>query len=104
MPSHIAGAVTPVVAWMKKVSHRNAPGAISAMAFIVNPVSPRVAFISTEVFSAIDSPYYFDCIDRKTSGEVASEVKVIGGGLNRPTHIFYGDDQKDDENLYLSRR
>jgi hypothetical protein len=27
---------------MKKVSHRNAPGAISAIAFTVRPVNPRV--------------------------------------------------------------
>src|SRR5690348_2573241 len=53
MPSHIAGAVTPVVARMKKVSQRNAPGAISTMAFIVSPVRPRVGFISTAAFSAI---------------------------------------------------
>src|SRR5579864_3019746 len=47
MPSHIAGPVTPVVAWAKNVSHRNAPGAMSAIAFIVSPVKPNVGFIST---------------------------------------------------------
>jgi len=47
IPSHIAGPVTPVVAWIKKVSQRNAPGAMRAMAFIVRPVRPRVGFIST---------------------------------------------------------
>jgi hypothetical protein len=35
------------------VSHKNAPGAINAMAFIVNPVKPNVACISPVVFSAI---------------------------------------------------
>jgi hypothetical protein len=53
IPIHIDGAVTPVVAWMRKVSHRNAPGAMSAMAFMVNPVKPNVGFISAVVFSAI---------------------------------------------------
>jgi hypothetical protein len=53
IPIHIEGAVVPVVAWMRKVSHRNAPGAISAMAFIVNPVKPKVGFISGAVDSAI---------------------------------------------------
>jgi hypothetical protein len=53
MPIHIEGPVTPVVAWMRKVSHKNAPGAINAMAFIVNPVKPNVGFISGAVCSAI---------------------------------------------------
>src|SRR2546426_11499598 len=53
MPIHIDGAVTPVVAWIKKVSQRKAPGAMSAIAFIVRPVRPKVFFISTAVFSAI---------------------------------------------------
>jgi hypothetical protein len=53
IPIHIEGAVVPVVAWIRKVSHRNAPGAMSAMAFMVNPVKPNVAFISFVVFSAI---------------------------------------------------
>jgi hypothetical protein len=36
------------------VSQRNAPGAMSAMAFIVNPVNPKVGVILTSpVFSAI---------------------------------------------------
>ena len=53
MPIHMEGAVAPAVAWLAKVSHRKAPGAISAMAFIVRPVRPRVDFISTGAFSAI---------------------------------------------------
>src|ERR1017187_5656642 len=52
MPIHIEGAVAPAAACPAKVSHRNAPGAISAIAFIVRPVKPTVDFISTE-FSAI---------------------------------------------------
>jgi hypothetical protein len=47
------GAVTPVVAWIWKVSQRKAPGAISAIAFIVKPVRPRVDFICTGALSAI---------------------------------------------------
>jgi hypothetical protein len=35
------------------VSHRNAPGAMSAIALIVKPVSPSVGFIS--VFGGDDS-------------------------------------------------
>ena len=58
MPSHIAGAVdgwpaTPVVAWMKNVSHRKAPGAMSAIALLVNPVRPRVACICGAFWSAM---------------------------------------------------
>ena len=50
MPIHMEGAVegwpaTPVVAWMKKVSHRKAPGAMSAIALLVKPVRPSVACI-----------------------------------------------------------
>jgi len=46
----MAGAVdgwpaTPVVAWIKKVSQRKAPGAMRAIALLVNPVRPRVDFI-----------------------------------------------------------
>src|ERR1700756_1553997 len=47
MPAHIAGAVAPAAACPAKVSQRNAPGAMSAIAFIVNPVKPNVGFIST---------------------------------------------------------
>src|SRR5579863_1666161 len=47
MPIHMAGAVAPAAACPAKVSQRNAPGAISAIAFIVSPVKPNVGFIST---------------------------------------------------------
>src|ERR1700687_2240386 len=60
MPIHIEGAVAPSVAWGAKVSQRKAPGAMSAMAFIVNPVNPKVGVILTSpVFSAMYSPYIF---------------------------------------------
>src|SRR5579862_4648479 len=50
MPIHIAGPVTPVDACTKNVSHKKAPGAIRAIAFIVRPVRPSVACISPVVF------------------------------------------------------
>src|SRR5579863_1596056 len=60
MPIHIEGAVDPSVACGAKASQRNAPGSISAMAFIVNPVNPKVGVILTSpVFSAMYSPYRF---------------------------------------------
>src|SRR5262249_9382745 len=48
-----SGAVA--AAWSWNVVHRNAPGAISAIAFIVTPVRPSVAFtpLSVDVFSAM---------------------------------------------------
>src|SRR6202140_231745 len=60
MPIHIEGAVEPSVACGANVSQRKAPGAMSAMAFIVNPVNPKVGVILTSpVFSAMYSPYIF---------------------------------------------
>jgi hypothetical protein len=54
------GAVEPSVAWGANVNQRKAPGAMSAMAFIVNPVNPKVGVILTSpVFSAMYSPYRF---------------------------------------------
>src|SRR6267154_4756870 len=44
---------------MKNVSQRKAPGAMSAIAFIVNPVNPKVGVIFTSpVFSAMKSPLF----------------------------------------------
>ncbi len=54
MPIHMEGAVAPVAPWIANVSQRKAPGAISAIAFIVRPVRPSVGFISEVDFSAID--------------------------------------------------
>jgi hypothetical protein len=60
MPIHIEGAVEPSVACGANVNQRKAPGAMSAMAFIVNPVKPKVGVILTSpVFSAMYSPYIF---------------------------------------------
>src|ERR1035441_1280088 len=55
MPAHIDGAVAPAVPWATKVNQRNAPGAMSAIAFIVKPVRPRVGFIVGSALSAIVS-------------------------------------------------
>src|SRR5579872_3378484 len=57
MPIHIAGAVAPAAACPAKVSQRNAPGAISAIAFIVNPVKPNVGFISAGASAINFSPW-----------------------------------------------
>src|SRR5579859_1090857 len=48
----MAGPVAPAADCPANVSQRKAPGAISAIAFIVNPVKPKVCFISL-AFSAI---------------------------------------------------
>jgi hypothetical protein len=59
MPIHIEGAVDPSVAWGANVSQRKAPGAMSAIAFIVSPVNPKVGVIFTSpVFSAMKSPLF----------------------------------------------
>ncbi len=52
MPIHMEGAVAPVVAWMKKVSQRKAPGAMRAIALLVKPVKPSVACICGALFSS----------------------------------------------------
>src|SRR5579872_46173 len=57
MPIHIAGAVAPAAACPAKVSQRNAPGAINAIAFIVNPVKPNVGFISAGASAINFSPW-----------------------------------------------
>jgi hypothetical protein len=54
----MAGAVegwfaTPVLAWMKNVSQRKAPGAMRAIALLVSPVKPRVACICGAFCSAM---------------------------------------------------
>src|SRR6266487_4934427 len=60
-PVHISPAVdlAPLVYadWTWNVVQRNAPGAISAMAFTVTPVSVRLRFISVSSTSAISGPF-----------------------------------------------
>src|ERR1700682_389504 len=54
MPGHMSRAVTAVppgtvcAAWIWSVIHKNAPGAIRAMAFTVTPVRPRVGRIPVD--------------------------------------------------------
>jgi hypothetical protein len=55
MPVHMDGDVTSSAPWIAKVSQRKAPGAMRAIAFMVNPVRPSVGFISGAVLSAIDN-------------------------------------------------
>jgi hypothetical protein len=47
MPNHMALPATgaPYSDCIWNVSHKNAPGAMSAIALIVSPVSPSVAFV-----------------------------------------------------------
>ena len=60
-PVHISPAVDfpPALcaAWTWSVVQKNAPGAISAMAYTVTPVSVRLRFISTSSTSAITGPF-----------------------------------------------
>ena len=62
-PAHISGAVDdfPAVcaAWIWNETQRNAPDAVSAMAFTVTPVSERLRFISpgTTFVSATRLPF-----------------------------------------------
>ena len=84
MPIHMAGAEAPVEAWGAKVSQRNAPGAMSAMAFMVRPVRPRVGFISEVVFSGIDTSLGKWIADRRGRVElfcILIPVKTMGGLL-----------------------
>src|ERR1700691_4929154 len=78
MPIHIEGAVAPSVAWGAKVSQRNAPGAMSAIAFIVNPVSPKVGVIFTSpVFSAMYSPLFilYFCLQTRRTEPISAEAR-----------------------------
>ena len=85
MPNHMAhpamGAPYSDCIW--NVSHKNAPGAISAIAFTVRPVSPNVAlevedlsplpeFVFAEDMVVIRLPTSTDCA---THGTGASEVR-----------------------------
>src|SRR5580698_5913821 len=58
MPNHMpcAASGAPYEAWMKNVSHRNAPGAISAIAFEVRPVNPSVVGGFVGVSAAMHAP------------------------------------------------
>src|ERR1035441_3088250 len=76
MPAHIDGAVAPAVPWATKVNRRNAPGAMSAIAFIVKPVRPRVGFIVGSALSAIVSLLYV-CRIRVTCGLTLDQKSLL---------------------------
>src|SRR5438309_7371925 len=101
IPNHIPEAATgaPYEAWMKNVSQRNAPGAISAMAFTVRPVNPRVArLVAGFSFSAIQISSFVYHVFRRhryqpllpTAGETATGCTGDGnnphGRRQRPAH------------------
>src|SRR5262245_50374334 len=78
MPNHIPWAAigAPYALWMKNVSHKNAPGAMSAMAFEVNPVRPSVALLSD---------FSFDDISVSFSIWLAKQLKQSGRRCPRKT-------------------
>lgn len=76
IPIHIEGAVAPVPPWIAKVSQRKAPGAISAIAFIVRPVRPKVAFISGAL-SAISCPYNHVLLSSEISNHAGSGLSIV---------------------------
>src|SRR6516165_6416015 len=75
-PVHMSGAVEPPfwAAWIWNVVHRNAPGAISAMAFTVIPVTVRVRFISPDCVAATVRP------PSRTRGKTETCMKPRRGG------------------------
>src|SRR5208282_1077792 len=90
MPIHIEGAVAPAAACPAKVSQRKAPGAISAIAFIVRPVKPTVDFISAE-FSAISVLLCFDSDCRASDARAVVGFRQLPGAL----HAAKPPDQSD---------
>src|SRR5579872_3669633 len=75
MPIHMAGPVVPAAACPANVSQRKAPGAMSAMAFIVNPVRSKVCFISL-VFSAIGNLLCMSCAEQSRTGSSKSGQRL----------------------------
>src|SRR5713101_6739814 len=83
IPNHMPQAATgaPYEAWMKNVSQRNAPGAISAMAFTVRPVNPRVArVVGGFSFSAIHNSSFVQHAFRRFRLLTASEMAITRTG------------------------
>src|SRR5271169_4459299 len=82
MPIHIEGDVAPSVAWGAKVSQRKAPGAMSAIAFIVSPVNPKVGVIFTSpVFSAMYSPLFI--LNFRSQTRCAEPIRAEGRNTRR---------------------
>src|SRR5579863_8150419 len=88
----MAGVVLPAVAWMKKVSQRKAPGAISAIAFAVRPVKPNVGFIVGSLFSAIEFSFNFgSCLSLERSVvpfQISASAFCFGGGAHSSAAQF----------------
>src|ERR1035441_7507030 len=84
MPAHMDGAVAPAVPWATKVSQRKAPGAMSAIAFIVKLVRPRVGFIVTSELSGI----VFSSIVRRAQGSGAGSQSCLRAQLPAQTLLL----------------
>jgi hypothetical protein len=72
------------------VSHRKAPGAMSAIAFIVNPVKPKVACISGALLSAMENPLFFGWgSDKAVLGATGLVLQHSGLPFALPIDSFY---------------
>src|ERR1700683_3436874 len=87
-PVHMSGAVdAPPFSnadWAWNVVHRNAPGAISAIAFTVTPVSVRLRFISPLLGAAV-SAMNLPLLQRQGPPLVVSAccARLAGAGVAR---------------------
>src|SRR5215467_559492 len=86
---------------MKKVSQRKAPGAMSAMAFIVKPVKPNVGFISTDasaMFMFFSSGILYESCGRNvlaaSTWMLLLNLPAAAARGDRGTHLRRGRTQK----------
>jgi hypothetical protein len=72
IPNQIAQPATgaPYCDCSTNVSHKNAPGAISAIAFIVSPVSPSVFFITGPDEESVDMKHLNQNARRKKGKDI----------------------------------
>src|SRR6185312_10251591 len=81
MPNHMdmPAPGAPVRTWGPKVSHRNAPGAISAMALLVSPVRPSVGRV-VGVDSGTDFSFraWEESRDFESAPDLRAESNCIG--------------------------
>src|SRR5437660_11905933 len=83
MPNHMSDPAmgAPYCDCMAYVSHRNAPGAISAMAFMVSPVRPRVGFIFGCCSGPLDKAHLFHNRGRgEQPNHVRDQRALVPGG------------------------
>src|SRR5215813_2957744 len=66
---------------MKNVSHRNAPGAISAIALMVKPPRPKVALVVGFSFVDMSSPLI--CFDDNPNGQDGGVQNGRDGGVRK---------------------